>query len=88
MSDESFEELYERAIEASTLLDKPDINDYLNDYEPEWLEAWDGAPVEAMSAGQIAAFIDILSNIDFDDWPDWYDDGFDYWEWFRENYGT
>lgn len=88
MSDdyETFNELVERSIEASELLEKPDINKYLYDYEQEWVEAWESAPIESMSNEQIAAFIDMLLEMSFDDWPDFYDSDFDYWEWFRENY--
>lgn len=87
MSDE-WERLVEDAIDAGSLLDKPDINDYLYDYEPEWLDAWQGAPVEEMTEGQIMGFIDVLSDMEFDEWPDFYDTEFDYWDWFREAYGA
>lgn len=85
--DRTFEELIGQAIEASTLLEKPDINQYLRGYEDEWLEAWEGAPVELMTEGQIRAFIDLLIDMPFEDWPDFNDDDFDYWEWWREKYG-
>lgn len=89
MSDDfTFEELLADAITIRELgLEKPDINGYLDNYEPEWEIAWEFAPVEDMSEGQINAFIDMLSDMDFEDWPDWDADGFDYWEWWRENYG-
>lgn len=85
--DRTFDELIGDAIDAGTIeFDKPDINDYLTDYEQEWLEAWAGAPVETMTEGQIYGFIDVLSDMPIEDWPDFADD-FDYWEWFREKYG-
>ncbi len=72
----------------SLFVDKPDINRYLTDYEPEWLNIWEIAPVESMTDGQINAMIDTV----FDHWDDttWEEllqammD--DYWEWFNESY--
>lgn len=82
--DRSFDEMREEAIDVSEIA-KPDINDYLYDYEPEWLEVWDSAPIEDMTDAQIDAMIDLLSDIDIDEWPD-FEDYEAYWEWFRENY--
>ncbi len=68
--------------------DKPDIDKYLSDYEPEWEQIWEIAPVEDMTDGMIHAMIDMV----FDHWDDttWEEllqammD--DYWEWFNESY--
>lgn len=85
MSD--FDDLADQAIEIGDYLEKPDINDYLYDYEPEWLEVWDAAPVEDMSPGQIEALISTMMDLDWDDWDEAIADMYaDYWEWFNENY--
>ena len=77
--------------------DKPDIDDWLTDYTPEWEEAWDAVPWfsqdddgnwhDFTSEAQIEAFIDLLLDMDPEDWPDWDDPEFDFWEWWEDNYG-
>lgn len=85
---QTFNDLIGEAIDAGSIIfDKPDINDYLSEYEPEWLEAWAAVPVETMTEGQIRAFIDVLSDMPMEDWPDFGDDAFNYWKWFNEQYG-
>ena len=90
MSDDGFEELRDSAIEPLDLFDKPDIDQYLTDYEPEWLELWDASPVEDMSEGQIEALIDMVIDNDFSDytWEEMLADIYeDFWEWYNEHYG-
>jgi hypothetical protein len=83
-----FDELVEQSQTPDAF--KPDINEYVYDYEREWLAIWDIAPVETMTDGQIRAMVDMILDIDLSDEP-WHDiyeamrD--DFWEWFREHYG-
>lgn len=73
------------AYDASELLEKPDIDDWLTDYSDEWVEAWDALP-GGMTDGQIEAFIDILWDLDLDEWDieAMYED---FWDWWGEHYG-
>jgi hypothetical protein len=86
-----FDDLVSRSTEPGALFDKPDINDYVYDYEPEWLGIWSVAPVEDMTDGQIRAMVDMIMDLDLSEepWDEiWELMGEDFWEWFREHYGT
>lgn len=75
------------ALDVRDILDKPDINDYLYDYEPEWEQIWETAPVEDMTEGQLESFIDmVIDHWSEMDWEDIYGGWDDFWDWFRENY--
>jgi hypothetical protein len=93
MSDDyrSFEEMVPDALQVNDFMDKPDIDQYLTDYEPEWLDVWEAAPVEDMTAGQIEALIDMVLDNDFSEysWEEMIADMMsDFWDWYNENYGT
>lgn len=74
------------AIEPGDLFDKPDVNDWLYDYDPRWEDAFEAMP-PGFTDGQIESVIEILWDLDVDEWPDFLDDDFDFWEWYNENYG-
>lgn len=89
----SFEELYRDAIDASELLgDKPDINEWLDlgdDDHQYYEEAWDHAPIEDFTDGQMEAFVEMLLEVPFDEWDEMlemWDEG-DFWDWWEDNYG-
>lgn len=84
--DMSFEDLREQSLTFQDIFDRPDINDYLYDYEPEWGETWDLIPFEGMTESQIEWTIQLV--LDYDgSWDElWADMMDDFWDWFDEQY--
>jgi hypothetical protein len=88
--DGEFEDFLRDSIQPQDILDKPDINDYLDlgDYDrAEWETTWEIAPVEDFTDGQIDAFIEMVLGSELT-WEELWDAMYeDFWEWWAENYG-
>jgi hypothetical protein len=90
-----FEDAINDAIDPSDLFEKPDIDDFLDlgDFDREYYEkAWEIAPVETMTEGQLDTFVEMLvgagTDLTDEEWDDMLDAMFeDFWDWWEENYG-
>lgn len=80
---DDFESWIDKAVDASELGERPDIHDYLFDFDPEWQELFDHLPND-MSDGAIHAMIDFLWDVPVDEW-DW-DEYENFWDWFEAHY--
>jgi hypothetical protein len=90
-----FEDEARDAIDAGGLFadEKPDIEDYFNlGVDREYYEeAWNNAPVESMTEGQLETFAEMLADAGYeltaDEWEEMLDEMWeDFWEWWEAHY--
>jgi hypothetical protein len=89
-----FEDEARDAVEPSDIFPKPDIEDFLDlgDADREYYEqAWDAAPVETMTEGQLETFVEMLvdagTDLTEEEWEEMLDEMWaDFWEWWEAHY--